>query len=185
MLTAAVALLDSGGALSAGLVAAAVHEGGHLVTMLISPATRVTAFCVTPFGLRITSRGGASSAPTWQLVCVSGVIANLITAALIYLCVSIAGGEFTFAYTLMTANLGLATVNLMPVIPLDGGQLLRAWLVPLGEERAEKVSLTVSLSASLPMLTAGFFILMRSKGNFSLLLMGLWLILCILREYVL
>lgn len=182
-LTAAAAVLNDNGTLFSGIMAALFHEIGHMVAIMLSPEIRVTAFSVNPFGLQITSHGGERKTSGWKCVCVAGAAANLAVGALFFAAMLICDSSDGFALKMTAANLGLAAVNILPVMPLDGGQLLRAFMAPLGDERAEKLSFAFSLIVSVPILTAGFRVLLRSKGNFSLLLLGMWLITCFLRDH--
>ncbi|MBQ9993313.1 MAG: hypothetical protein IJP17_01200, partial [Clostridia bacterium] len=51
-------------------------------------------------------------------------------------------------------------------------------------EQAERASFIISMLFLLPLATAGLYVLIRSQGNFSLLLLSLWLLLSIIRKYI-
>ena len=85
-------------------------------------------------------------------VCLAGPFANALTAlgfaALWWLFPE------TYPYTDVAAyvSLSLFLVNLLPAYPLDGGRILRVLLRPLGETRAPRICLAVSLSISFGLL---------------------------------
>ena len=79
------------------------------------------------------------------------------------------------------ANLMIGAMNLLPIDPLDGGQALHALLcLRLREETVARVGTAVSVLALLPLAIAGFLLLLRSRYNFSLLLVGCYLMLLLL-----
>ena len=74
------------------------------------------------------------------------------------------------------SELCIASVNAAAVQPLDGGKILRLLLGQLTDPvSADRASLAVSLITLFFMGMAGFYILLRSRGNFSLLALALWL----------
>ena len=76
------------------------------------------------------------------------------------------------------ASLTLGIFHCLPIEPLDGGLALRALLSSfLKSERAEKITFIVSLVLLFPLAVLGFLILLRTRYNFSLLLMSLYLML--------
>lgn len=75
----------------------------------------------------------------------------------------------------------MAVMNLLPVEPLDGGQALFCLLAPHMEEpRARRVVLLVSVLTILPLAAAGFYVLLHSGYNFTLLAVSVYLVLLLL-----
>jgi tetratricopeptide (TPR) repeat protein len=65
---------------------------------------------------------------------------------------------FPFLLSLSIANLSLALFNLVPVYPLDGGQIARGLLkLAFGEKNADRVMLFFSLPLALALTLAGVF----------------------------
>jgi len=66
--------------------------------------------------------------------------------------------------------------NLSPMEYLDGGQFLYFQLAGrLGEERADRICFYISLVVLALIATAGFFLLIRSGLNFTLLGLSVYL----------
>jgi len=175
VLLAGAALPLTGRAFFCGIIAAFIHEAGHLAAMSFSSSMRVTALLVSPFGLRISSHATGSSPLQWRLVCFAGAAANVIAAVLCRLSLLIPATNHPIVADMLSANLALAALNMAPVQPLDGGQLMHAFLCDWLGDNANRVAFAVSLVFSVPLMTAGFYILLRSGCNFSLLLIGIWL----------
>lgn len=80
---------------------------------------------------------------------------------------------FPFLATLTLTNLALAIFNLVPVYPLDGGQIARDMLKGIfGEQRADFIMLILSLPAALALTAAGIIF-----SDIAILLTGVILLL--------
>ncbi len=108
------------------------------------------------------------------LVALAGPAASLLLALLAAAWGRQGGGEN--AYLLTGLSLALGLFNLLPAGPLDGGRILRAFLSHrVGPDAGERVSrvLTVVLACALAL--PGWWVL-RTNGNFTLLLCAGWLL---------
>lgn len=77
-------------------------------------------------------------------------------------------------------NLALGLFNLLPVESLDGGKALASVLTPYRTARTVSRVVTVtSLCCLLPMATLGFWLLLISRWNVSLLLASVYLMFCL------
>ena len=157
-----------------GLLAAVLHELGHLSVMallgVIPQEVRLN-----PFGIDIVeAQGSARSYGKDALIALAGPVVNLL-AWLAGWGLGVWCGVDTREW--MLANLAIGLMNLLPVESLDGGQALYAALcLRWRAERAASVVLGISFLTLLPLGTAGFFLLLQSRYNFSLLLISLYLI---------
>lgn len=162
-----------------GAAAAAIHELGHLAVMLLFSDVSVREIAVGAAGIRITAEGNSAR----PAILAAGAAANTLAAgaSLIW---HIADGSATAA-GMLAADICLALCNMLPIEPLDGGLLLRCILErkKLPDE-ADRTMLFVSLAALCPLAAIALLAVMRSRGNFSLLVLCLWLLARILREYL-
>lgn len=120
VLLALFLLFASPDALGAALLAALCHELGHGVAARLCGAG-VEELVISPLGvqMRLTQRPPLSYGREF-LVVAAGPAVNLVLALLL----SRFGARCPLCYTLAGAQLILGAFNLLPIRPLDGGQLL-------------------------------------------------------------
>lgn len=153
------------------LLAAAFHEFSHTAALFFFGAppalVRLTALgCrMVPNRERVLSYGRMAA------VSLAGPGMNLL----------LSGGMALFGlgeHPFCTANLVLGVLHSLPVEPLDGGLAFRSLLqLHVSQESAARWSFTVSLGLLLPMAVLGFGVLLRTRYNFTLLAMSLYLML--------
>lgn len=149
------------------LLACALHEGGHLAVLLLFHE-KPAAVTVGLWGIRIERRGGVSLSYRQGIaVALAGPCVNWLCAAL-----------FRFVLpTFAAVHLALGALHLLPVEPLDGGQALKNTLCCfLSEPAAERVMLWVSAVVLFPLFCLGFYLLLLSGRNFTLLALCLYLV---------
>lgn len=166
--------LDPSGMAGWCIAASAMHEGGHFLMLLLCGG-RPALVSVGLFGIRMEPDPGAPLSYRQNLlVSLAGPAVNAAACGILWL---LAGGWSVAA----TVHAALAGLNLLPIEPLDGGQALLCLLAPHMEEaRLRRVSLAVSVLTIFPLAAAGFFVLIRSGYNFSLLAVSVYLILLLL-----
>ena len=102
-------------------LAVAVHELSHAFVARFAGAKGL-AVTLTPYGAMMTSSG---EIPHLGAVLVAGPLSNLaLASALLSACWIVPELYGTFK-GFLRANVMIATVNLLPAYPLDGGRLLR------------------------------------------------------------
>ena len=160
------------------VLAVIVHESGHLLVML-----RLGYFPkrikISLFEIDIRDEGRQQrSARENLLIIFFGPAANFICflpAFLLYL----NGAEYCLPFA--AANLSVGLFNLLPVMTLDGGQLLYLILCRhMLPERAERIVTRATFVTIFPLAALGFFVLFRSQYNISLLCVCGYLILSLL-----
>ncbi|MCI1964630.1 MAG: peptidase M50 [Oscillospiraceae bacterium] len=174
VLVALLLLFDTSGVAAAGLLAASIHECSHLAVMsalkILPEEIRFNAF-----GIDIV-RNSRPDHGYWKDAAISlaGPAANLLAAGLFSLfCRPI-------FQVFILANITLFLFNILPVEPLDGGQALYALLCLHWEPaKACRIVGLVSFCFLVPLSVIGFLTLFRSSGNFTLLLICVYL-MCLL-----
>ncbi len=177
--TTCLLLMDASGTAAWGLLAAAAHEAGHLL-VLFCGQTPPKEIRIQLFDLAIVD-GGSSGRSYKQDIALyfAGPAVNLLMAAVFYALYCL--WKLPFFPTFASINLLLGLFNLLPVEALDGGQILYALLAPgLGELRAERAVVLLSFFVLLPLAALGFFILLRSQYNYTLLLLSCYLMAALL-----
>ena len=152
------------------LLAAALHEGGHLLAArwrgVPVRALSMTAFgCVLDFVDEVLVR-----ARDLLWIAAAGPLCNLLFALL---CVTPWVGRWRGAALFGAEHLLLALFNLLPVFPLDGAVLCAGLLKPnVGERRAEQVVL--ALSGGLGLAAVGAALWWGGDAGMRLLLLAGW-----------
>ena len=165
-----------------GALAAVLHEAGHLSVMLMLPGVHVERVSVNACGLRISARM-IGLKKGWCAVCIAGAAVNLLLSVVFLPAAILSGNRFLSVFA--SSNLCVGILNLLPVEPLDGGQLLRAFLLRIASpEQADWICFPVSLITLVLLTCAGIWLLMNTRFNFSLLMLGLWLLGGVLEEYL-
>ena len=127
------------------LVALGIHELSHAAVARFAGAEGLSV-TLTPYGAMMTSSG---EIPRFGAVLAAGPLSNLLLASIsLFLC-WLFPELYGFLKGFLKANVAIATVNLLPAYPLDGGRLCRA-LFPLKGVRIATAlcTLLVALAAS-------------------------------------
>ncbi len=143
------------------ILASLVHEGGHLLAMVLAgvPPENCT---LSAFGVRIRMPFCEIGYKQNILISLAGPMANGLAAGVLLRCDCL---------TPAVAHLVLAVLNLLPSRALDGGQVLRSGLCLLGMERwADRVVQVFSAGVLMLLTTAGLLLVWHGEGNVSLLI---------------
>lgn len=152
------------------LLAAALHEGGHLLVARWR-GVPVRALSMTAFGCVLDFVDEALVRDKDLLwIAAAGPLCNLLFALL---CVTPWVGWWRGAALFGAEHLLLALFNLLPVFPLDGAVLCAGLLKPnVGERRAEQVVL--ALSGGLGLAAVGAALWWGGDAGMRLLLLAGW-----------
>lgn len=152
------------------LLAAALHEGGHLLAARWR-GVPVRALSMTAFGCVLDFVDEALVRDRDLLwIAAAGPLCNLLFALL---CVTPWVGRWRGAALFGAEHLLLALFNLLPVFPLDGAVLCAGLLKPnVGERRAEQVVLV--LSGGLGLAAVGAALWWGGDAGMRLLLLAGW-----------
>lgn len=165
--------------LAAALLAAVVHEGGHLLTLRLFGAGR-GRLRVDGAGLNWERRGKVLGYGAELLTILAGPAANVLAALL--LAHIAAASNWQGGYFFAGTQLVLGGFNLLPVLPLDGAQALETFLSWLIEPvTAWRITAAVSL-LTLGMLLASSLWFLALTGTGFLLMGALGLLVLCLQE---
>ncbi len=152
-----------------------IHEIGHLIPMCkfgyYPEKIRISLFEIS---ICDNCRQKRSNKQNF-LIILFGPIANLICFILFFLLYLLGNNIFmVFAFT----NLSACLFNLLPVMSLDGGQLMYLLLCKhLNDRASERIVDVTTFIILFPLSAIGFLILFNSKYNFSLLFVCIYLVL--------
>lgn len=152
-----------------------IHELGHLLMMIklgfLPEKIKISAFEIKIFDSKRQSRSEKQN----FFIIFSGPAVNFICFIPFYLLYLLGNGNFLpFAL----ANLSVGLFNSLPVLSLDGGQIIFILLKRcLNPARAEKIVDIITLITIFPLAVLGFAVLFKSKYNFSLLFICAYLII--------
>lgn len=166
-------LFDRSGIILLNLLAASLHESGHFFAMYICGEIP-RELRISPFGMRIErSDGELLSFKNEIFVALAGPAVNILVAIAAFLC------ELIFHLPLAVfrnINIIIGLFNLLACEPLDGAHALKYFLLrKFTYEKTEKIITISSVIFIFPVALAGFFVLVKSKYNFSLLLAAVYL----------
>ena len=174
-LMTAVVVFDTTMSVLICFISAFMHELGHIAAMRYynSPPKTIK---LTLFDIAITNTYKAvRSRKEDIIITLAGVTMNFISAAIGYTVHLFTGSEFCRLFALSHITLG--AFNLLPVDSLDGGQALMiilSYFYP--PDKAVRIINILSLMILFPLALAGFYILIVSGCNFTLLLTALYMI---------
>lgn len=154
-----------------------LHECGHLLCdFLLHEKPQEITFGL--FGLTI-ARADDICFSYSQEICeaLAGPAVNFLLFLLFLLIYCFYRTETVF--TCCFVNLYIFLFNAMPVFSLDGGRAFWAFVCKYidNPETQQKIQKTVSFFYILVMMGFGFFVLLRSRYNFTLLLLAIYLMI--------
>lgn len=160
------------------LFAIIIHESGHIILMCIF-GYAPEKIKISLFEISISDRKRQERSFIQNfLIIFFGPFSNFICFILFYLLYLI-GNDF-FLYP-AAANLSVGLFNVMPVMSLDGGQLLYLVLCRFfSESISQRVVNVITFIIIFPLAFFGFILLFNSKYNFSLLIVCIYLVLSLL-----
>lgn len=171
-------VLDKTGTAFASCFSAFLHELGHLITLTIFSANNKDII-LNLFNANIKSNSVKLTIGQEIMVSLSGPIINLtfflISFALFYFF------PYNSIKMFMISNLVLFLFNSLPIDTLDGGNALYLFLTKLFSlEMACKIITIVSFIFLVPLSIVGFYLLIQTRYNFTLLLICTYLIATII-----
>ena len=150
------------------LACAAVHEAGHIFVLLKSGGELELA--LRCFGADIIDGKKSTRSYTQQAAAaIAGPLANLLLVLAVFPMWRIFPFPVLRECMLISAVMG--AFNLLPVVSTDGGELAYIALLRFfGEKTARRVLFALTALLLIPLFSAAFVVLLRSRNNYTLLL---------------
>lgn len=161
-------LFDPSGQTLATLIAAFLHECGHLAVIFLT-GIGASEVRITPYGLEISTKRRYRSFCEELAVSVAGCVVNFITFFAFW---RTTGLIESIAY----ASLVFGALNILPILSLDGGEGLRAFLSMLFSfKQAERLTKIISFFTLTALWCIAAYVFLFSGYNYSLFIMAVWL----------
>lgn len=176
-------LSGKGSNLIASFLALSLHECGHLILAHIFRVP-VQSLEIAPHGGLITiSHLESASRKELFLISAAGPIFSLLGCiGTIYL-YGAGLANFIFAQNFFQCNLLLFTINLMPILPLDGGKMLQAYLAHfVSMQRASRLLIRAGYGFGILLICISFFCACRGALILSPAFIGIYLIYSTAKE---
>lgn len=159
------------------IISAVIHELSHIVAMLLVKIP-IREINVSAFDFEIKKNIEDTNKTFFVLI--AGPICNLLIFLLFFMFRSTIFFNDTFKIFVIN-NLFLFLLNILPIYSLDGGQILYYFLTKkLDIVKSNKILDVLSLTFSLVLIALGVYILIKSRYNYSLLFLGLYLMFTII-----
>ena len=173
-----VILLDTRHTAELCILAAIIHEGGHLLAMLfckrMPDKIKISLFSID---INDPNRGKGRFFEE-LLIIYAGIAANGL-ASLAAFSVYRAVGDTIFL-NIAAANAVIGAFNLLPAATLDGGQGLFLIIMRRLNYRSAEIIINILTAVLLiPFTAAGILLLFNCEKNFSLLIISVYLILAL------
>ncbi len=158
-----------------------LHEWAHILAAAAVGMT-ITEMELFPFGCAAKMQCFAMSRAKEIIVASAGPAVNMIAACGVFIADRYAGG-FAYADKLISANIAIATVNLLPALPLDGGRIARAAFASfMGYRRATKFTALMGVLFAVVIIGVGVYAAVEGAVNPSFFIMGFFLCLSSVKE---
>ena len=159
-----------------------IHELSHLLCALLLQV-EVKSIVILPFGMTIRLEQNLIKYPKKEIaIALAGPLANVIMIALSQAFYKVNAGNLNF-YLFVIVNWANLLLNLIPIPPLDGGRVLRAVLIrSSGLMSASRYIQKISRIFIVFILVFGAFVLVVTRGNPSLIIIGAFLIFSLTEE---
>ncbi len=159
-----------------------IHELFHLLFAILL-GVEIKSIVILPFGMTLRLAKDVIRYPKKEiLIALAGPLANVVMIILGQ-CVYYKYANNLNFLLFMVVNWSVLFINLIPVPPLDGGRILRAVMIrSQGLMRASKILLGISKAFVGVILVLGILVLIKTRGNPSLCIIGAFLIFSLTEE---
>lgn len=164
-----------------------LHELAHLIAALRLDIS-ISGFVLMPFGAALRLKDRLIADPKREcLLCAAGPLCNLIFALLcayiLHFKMPLSSKYSEYINLFLYSNLSLLLINILPIIPLDGGRILRSLLTHIcGFARAAKITLAVSQICIVLIGALSVYVLYVTRFNVSVMVLCAFLLFNISSE---
>jgi len=153
---------------------ACLHEFAHVTTAYITGA-KILKIQILPFGVNMNIMPSEIKSSKQEILIASaGPIFSFFMGCLFF---------YTDQTYSSAVNFSIFIINVIPALPLDGGRVLKAILTEkYGHIKAFNILMTVTKILSIILITLGIVILFITKFNFSVVLIGCFLVVNCISE---
>lgn len=170
-LAAGLGLADTGWWLLIVLISVLWHELGH-ATALAAYGRRSRIVIHSVFGLTVSDDGPELRDTDSIVVSLAGPLAGAALGAVLLVVhaqdVAAAGSTWEFVLSrLVWINLGWGLLNLLPIMPLDGGHVLQRVVHMISPRQTDTIPNYVTIAVSVPLAIAAFAVGQPFLGLFA------------------
>ncbi|MBQ4061666.1 MAG: hypothetical protein IJD14_02285 [Christensenellaceae bacterium] len=159
--------------LFAFFAAIVLHEAAHAL-VIRAVGARITSIEVLPFGCAANHDGFFNSGAKEAAAASAGPVINIVTAAAAKLIFK----DDEFSQLFVNVSTGLAAVNMLPVLPMDGGRVFAAVLGLFVKRSAAHKTVSIMGIAAGAFVIALFTVFaVKGSFNFSLIVMGVFMVI--------
>lgn len=165
-------IIDKTGLMTLSLLTVIIHETGHLICMKrLRCCPKSLKF--TAYGIFIISPFVDTDSKEKAIIAFFGPFFNFITAVITYLINLKTNNKMLLNFLIV--NTIFAVFNFLPIKGLDGGTVLNGILERFRCKNKEKILTVISFIFTFLLIFFGVTVFLRSFGNISLLLLGIYL----------
>lgn len=159
------------------VICAALHEFAHIFAVFLTKA-QIEKVHIMPFGVEIILINKNSLSYTQEIfVSIAGPAVNLVLFFAVIISEAVFGYNYILSF-LAAGNFFLFLINMLPIMPLDGGRALYALLLLKKDiVKAAFLSDLISFITIIPVVILGFYFLALTGYNFSLIIISIYLII--------
>ena len=159
-----------------------IHEIAHLLTALVLNV-EVKSIAILPFGMALRIDSFVVRTPKKEiLIALSGPLSNVVMIILAEIFLLNHDANLNLL-TFVVVNWSVLLLNLVPVPPLDGGRVVRALVIKYsGIMASAKIIRKISCIFLVIVWVMGIFLVILTKGNPSLCIIGAFLLFSLFEE---
>ncbi len=162
---------------SVAYLCATIHELTHIITAK-ALGVGISYMEILPFGICARLKSDIIKNPNHEItIALSGPFLNIIIAVITGFVKPYFPEKAELLNYIICCNISMAAVNLIPALPLDGGRALRAYITTKsGSLFAYNFMTKFSVFPIALLLLIAVFLLLYGQFNFSIILIGVFLL---------